>query len=168
MKGFPMSPRRAVLSLALAGTYGLGLAHAQDLPTMLRAGAVYSASNLTICMTHQDATGLLATFNDEIENRVVRRSGPPVRCETNVTARFTPIHTDLSLKGEERRLIPSLFGSQPCTPETPEKRCDNRLLEVTFIKAKLLSSDSEAQEAFILERSGTRVIDEAGRIVNGR
>ena len=107
-------------------------------------------------------------IKDEIEKRVVRRSGPPVRCETNVTARFTPIHTDLSLKGEERRLIPSLFGSQPCTPETPEKRCDNRLLEVTFIKAKLLSSDSEAQEAFILERSGTRVIDEAGRIVNGR
>ncbi len=135
---------------------------------MLRAGAVYSASNLTICMTPQDATGLLATFNDEIENRVVRRSGPPVRCETNVTARFTPIHTDLSLKGEERRLIPSQFGSQPCTPETPEKRCDKRLLEVTFIKAKLLSSDSEAPEVFILERSGTRVIDEAGRIVNGR
>jgi hypothetical protein len=163
-----MSARLAVLSLALTAAGGLATAQAQDLPIMLRAGEVYTGGNLTICSTYQDATTLLATYKDEIENRVVRRSGPPIRCEQNVTARFAPVHTDLSLKGEERRLVPSLFGSKPCTPETPDKRCDLRTLEVTFIKVRLLTSDSDTQDAFILERNGTRVIDEGGRIVSGR
>jgi len=159
---------RYATAFCLALLAGSATATAQDLPTMLRTGAIYSADNLTICQTHQDAIGLLATFKDAIENRVVRRSGPPIRCESKVSARFSPVHTDLSLKGEQRRLVPSLFGAQPCAPDTPEKRCDLRTLEVTFIKVRLVASDSETTEAFILDNDGIRVIDDGGRIVTGR